>query len=84
MNDVETYYRNVDVGDGEEIAVKASKGYGDVIEIVIDGSDLLGDVVIRLSDPQCAFSLGYAIMQAAKTLDPSLDWNGTFFGAPRE
>lgn len=76
MKDTEIYYRNVDIGEGDEIAVRANKGYGPIVEIVIEGGPM--ETVMRLG-PHAAFTVGYAMMEAAKTLDPEhLDWDDPF------
>jgi hypothetical protein len=64
--DVELFYRNVDAGDGEEIVVKASKGYGLVMEIIIEGD--ISETTIRLTSPAGALALGKAITQAAEAM----------------
>ena len=66
MQDNEVFYRNVDLGDMEEIAVKASHGYGDVIEIIVDGN--ITETIIRITSPVGAIALGKAIAEAGEAL----------------
>jgi len=65
ITEKEIFYRNVDVGDREEIAVRAIKGYGTVVEITVDHP--LGETTIRLSGGG-ALSLGNALVEAAEAV----------------
>lgn len=63
MTEKELFYRNVIINDeGREVSVKATKGYGTIIEIVIEHD--LGETTIRLS-PGGAAAIGIALSDAA-------------------
>lgn len=68
MTETQTFYRNIliDSVDRDEIAVKATKGYGTLIEIVIEGSP--ANVTVTLTEPRAAIELGNALIQAAQSL----------------
>jgi hypothetical protein len=68
MAETQTFYQNIliDSVDRDEIAVKATKGYGTVVEIVIEGSP--ANVVVTLTEPRAAIALGEALIQAAQSL----------------
>lgn len=62
MSEKELFYRNVMVGDDhEEISVRAIKGYGLVVEFVIEGD--MVETTVRLS-PSGAVALGKALVDA--------------------
>lgn len=62
MTEKELFYRNVLVDDeGEEVAVRAIKGYSTVVEIIIEHE--LGETTIRLG-PGGAVALGKALSDA--------------------
>jgi hypothetical protein len=61
MSEKELFYRNVMVDQDEELVVRVSKGYGVVVEVIIE-SDLV-ETTIRLS-PGGAVALGKALADA--------------------
>lgn len=61
MADKELFYRNVMIDETDEAVVKASKGYGTVVEIILEGGTM--ETAIRLS-PAGAIALGKALADA--------------------
>ena len=61
MAEKELFYRNVMVDQDEEVVVRATKGYGVVVEIILE-SDFV-ETAIRLS-PGGAVALGKALAEA--------------------
>lgn len=61
----QTFGHDIETDSGK-ISVRAERGYGDVIEVIVQRDGL--DVIFRLNEPRAAMELGAALTRAAQSL----------------
>lgn len=65
MHSTQTYHHDIETEEGK-ITVRAERGYGDLIEIIVHRDGL--DVVLRLTDLRDASTLAGCLSGAANSL----------------